>query len=89
MDKFKTVLNIAGKQTNLGFGLIALLTAGGEQIFSAVVFKCPCNELNFVYGIVFLLVPALALLLHYYRHQISRHIINIFQPSRITALNTH
>ncbi|XP_005951205.1 calcium homeostasis modulator protein 6 [Haplochromis burtoni] len=63
MDKFKTVLNIAGKQTNLGFGLIALLTAGGEQIFSAVVFKCPCNELNFVYGIVFLLVPALALLL--------------------------
>ncbi|KAL3981317.1 hypothetical protein ACER0C_017390 [Sarotherodon galilaeus] len=63
MDKFKTVLNIAGKQTNLGFGLIALLTAGGEQIFSTVVFKCPCNELNFVYGMVFLLVPALALLL--------------------------
>ncbi|KAM9424990.1 calcium homeostasis modulator protein 6 [Pholidichthys leucotaenia] len=63
MDKFKTVLNVASKQTNLSFGLVALLTAGGEQIFSSVVFKCPCNELNFLYGIVFLLVPALALLL--------------------------
>ncbi|XP_051263304.1 calcium homeostasis modulator protein 6 [Dicentrarchus labrax] len=63
MDKFKTVLNIASKQTNLGFGLVALLTAGGEQIFSSVVFKCPCNQLNFLYGMVFLLVPALALLL--------------------------
>ncbi|XP_022609030.1 protein FAM26F-like [Seriola dumerili] len=63
MDKFKTVLNIANKQTNLGFGLVALLTAGGEQIFSSAVFKCPCNEMNFLYGMVFLLVPALALLL--------------------------
>lgn len=63
MDKFKTILNIANKQTNLGFGLVALLTAGGEQIFSSAVFKCPCNDLNFLYGMVFLLVPALALLL--------------------------
>ncbi|KAM4735184.1 calcium homeostasis modulator protein 6 [Anableps anableps] len=63
MDRFKTILNIASKQTNFGFGLIALMTAGGEQIFSSVAFKCPCNELNFLYGLVFLLVPALALLL--------------------------
>ncbi|XP_053183426.1 calcium homeostasis modulator protein 6 [Scomber japonicus] len=63
MDKFKTVLNIANKKPNLGFGLVALMTAGGEQIFSSVVFKCPCSELNFLYGLVFLLVPALALLL--------------------------
>ena len=63
MDKFKTVLNIFNKQANLGFGLVALLTAGGEQIFSSVVFRCPCNELNFLYGMVFLWVPALALLL--------------------------
>ncbi|KAM4567675.1 calcium homeostasis modulator protein 6 [Fundulus diaphanus] len=63
MDKFKTILNIASKQTNLGFGLVALMTAGGEQIFSSVAFKCPCNDLNFLYGMVFLLVPALALLL--------------------------
>ncbi|XP_039972763.1 calcium homeostasis modulator protein 6-like [Xiphias gladius] len=63
MDKFKTVLNIVNKQTNLGFGLVALLTAGGEQIFSSTMFRCPCNEMNFLYGMVFLLVPALALLL--------------------------
>lgn len=63
MDKFKTVLNFANKQTNIGFGLVALLTAGGEQIFSSAVFSCPCNGLNFLYGMVFLLVPALALLL--------------------------
>ncbi|XP_070692003.1 calcium homeostasis modulator protein 6 [Pempheris klunzingeri] len=63
MDKFKTVLKIANQQTNLNLGLVALLTAGGEQIFSSVVFRCPCNELNFLYGMVFLLVPALALLL--------------------------
>ncbi|XP_062254728.1 calcium homeostasis modulator protein 6 [Platichthys flesus] len=63
MDKFRVVLNIANKQSNLGFGLLALMTAGGEQIFSSVVFSCPCNELNFIYGLVFLLVPGLALLL--------------------------
>ncbi|KAJ8290908.1 hypothetical protein GJAV_G00019080 [Gymnothorax javanicus] len=63
MDKFKTVLNIAqNQQTTLGLGLVALLTAGGEQIFSAVVFKCPCSSWNFTYGTVFLLVPALVLL---------------------------
>lgn len=63
MDKFKTVLNIAQKQqTTLGFGLVALLTAGGEQIFSAVVFRCPCSSWNFAYGTVFLLAPALVLL---------------------------
>ncbi|XP_055021081.1 calcium homeostasis modulator protein 6-like [Boleophthalmus pectinirostris] len=62
MDKFKTILNIANKQTSLSFGLVALLTAGSEQIFSSVVFQCPCNQLNFLYGFVFLLVPALALI---------------------------
>lgn len=64
MDKFKSVLTVANQQTNLCFGVVALLTAGGEQIFSSAVFRCPCSpELNFVYGMVFLLVPALALLL--------------------------
>ncbi|CAL1612209.1 unnamed protein product [Knipowitschia caucasica] len=62
MDKLNTVLNIANKNSNLGFGLVTLLTVGGEQIFSNVIFKCPCNQLNFLYGVVFLLVPALALL---------------------------
>ncbi|KAK7886061.1 hypothetical protein WMY93_025682 [Mugilogobius chulae] len=48
------------EQPGLWFG--ALVTAGGEQLFSSVVFKCPCNQLNFFYGLVFLLVPALALI---------------------------
>lgn len=59
---FKTAVAIVHKQTSMGLGLVAL-TAGGEQIFSTVVFSCPCNQLNFLYGLVFLLVPALALLL--------------------------
>ncbi|KAL0984650.1 hypothetical protein UPYG_G00144710 [Umbra pygmaea] len=63
MDKFKTVISVVEKQkSSLGFGLAALLTAGGEQIFSSVVFECPCSTWNFTYGMVFLLVPALALL---------------------------
>uniref|UniRef100_A0A4W5NZZ3 Calcium homeostasis modulator family member 6 n=1 Tax=Hucho hucho TaxID=62062 RepID=A0A4W5NZZ3_9TELE len=63
MDMFKTVLKIVQKQqTSLGFGLFALFTAGGENIFSSVVFKCPCSGWNFSYGMGFLLVPALALL---------------------------
>ncbi|KAA0702694.1 Calcium homeostasis modulator protein 6 [Triplophysa tibetana] len=64
MDKFKILLTFAQKQqTNLGFGLIALLTAGSEHIFSVFAFKCPCNDWSFVYGNVCLLVPALALLI--------------------------
>ncbi|XP_061113505.1 calcium homeostasis modulator protein 6 isoform X3 [Conger conger] len=64
MDKLKAVLSIAKtQQTTLGFGLVALLTAGGEQVFSAVVFRCPCSSWNFAYGTVFLLVPALVLLI--------------------------
>ncbi|MBN3314998.1 CAHM5 protein, partial [Atractosteus spatula] len=64
MDKFKTVLNIFQKQqATFSFGAVALLTAGGEQIFSTVVFRCPCSSMNFTYGNVFLTVPALVLLL--------------------------
>ncbi|XP_078789265.1 calcium homeostasis modulator protein 6 [Oryzias latipes] len=63
MEKFQAILKFASKQTNFGYGLVALITACGEQIFSSVAFKCPCNELNFIYGLVFLLMPALALLL--------------------------
>ncbi|KAJ8289492.1 hypothetical protein GJAV_G00001910 [Gymnothorax javanicus] len=63
MDKFRPVLAILkSNQVTLEVGLVTLLTAAGEQIFSAVVFKCPCNSWNLSYGTVFLLVPALALL---------------------------
>uniref|UniRef100_UPI00398EEDEF calcium homeostasis modulator protein 6-like n=1 Tax=Pristiophorus japonicus TaxID=55135 RepID=UPI00398EEDEF len=64
MEKFKTVLNLFLKQhATLGYGFLALATAGGEQLFSVVVFSCPCNSGNFAYSMVFLLVPALVLFL--------------------------
>lgn len=65
MEKFKVVLDLQSKHRSaLGYGLVTLLTAGGEKIFSAVVFQCPCTATwNLPYGLVFLLVPALALFL--------------------------
>ncbi|KAM6181527.1 LOW QUALITY PROTEIN: calcium homeostasis modulator protein 6 [Erethizon dorsatum] len=65
MDKFQAVLDLHLKHRSaLGYGLVTLLTAGGERIFSAVIFQCPCSAAwNLLYGLVFLLVPALALFL--------------------------
>lgn len=63
MEKFKAVLDLQSKHRSvLGYGLVTLLTAGSEKIFSVVVFQCPCSATwNLPYGLVFLLVPALAL----------------------------
>ncbi|XP_042536146.1 calcium homeostasis modulator protein 6 [Dipodomys spectabilis] len=65
MEKLKAVLDLYLKHhSTLTYGLVTLLTAGGEKIFSAVVFQCPCNATwNLPYGLVFLLVPALAFFL--------------------------
>ncbi|XP_077018832.1 calcium homeostasis modulator protein 6 [Tamandua tetradactyla] len=65
MEKFRSLLDLHLKHhSTLGYGLVTLLTAGGERIFSTVVFQCPCNaKWNLTYGLVFLLVPALALFL--------------------------
>uniref|UniRef100_A0A8C9PQD6 Calcium homeostasis modulator family member 6 n=1 Tax=Spermophilus dauricus TaxID=99837 RepID=A0A8C9PQD6_SPEDA len=65
MEKFKTVLDLHLRHSSaLGYGLVTLLTASGERIFSAVVFQCPCSATwNLPYGLVFLLVPALVLFL--------------------------
>ncbi|XP_068841603.1 calcium homeostasis modulator protein 6-like isoform X1 [Capricornis sumatraensis] len=65
MEKFREVLNLHLKYRNaLGYCLVSLLTAGGERIFSSAVFQCPCSaSWNLPYGLVFLLVPALALFL--------------------------
>ncbi|KAF3831859.1 calcium homeostasis modulator protein 6 [Mirounga angustirostris] len=65
MDKLWTVLDVHLKHhSTLGYGLVTLLTAGGERLFSTVVFQCPCSATwNLPYGLVFLLVPALALFL--------------------------
>ncbi|XP_010860267.1 PREDICTED: protein FAM26F [Bison bison bison] len=65
MEKFREVLNLHLKHRNaLGYCLVSLLTAGGERIFSTTVFQSPCSvACNLPYGLVFLLVPALALFL--------------------------
>uniref|UniRef100_A0A8C3WBJ3 Calcium homeostasis modulator family member 6 n=1 Tax=Catagonus wagneri TaxID=51154 RepID=A0A8C3WBJ3_9CETA len=65
MEKFRAVLDLHLKHHSaLGYGLVSLLTAGGERIFSTAVFQCPCSAAwNLPYGLVFLLVPALALFL--------------------------
>ncbi|XP_034966564.1 calcium homeostasis modulator protein 6-like [Zootoca vivipara] len=64
MEKFRTVFDFfLNHQKALGYGAVSLLTVGSERIFSAVVFKCPCNSWNMLYGLVFLLVPALILFL--------------------------
>ncbi|NXG54802.1 CAHM6 protein, partial [Hemiprocne comata] len=67
MDKLRGVLDFCIRhQTILGYSIVSLLTAASEQIFSSVVFKCPCNSRNVLYGSVFLLVPALILFLFGY-----------------------
>ncbi|XP_039271874.2 calcium homeostasis modulator protein 6-like isoform X2 [Styela clava] len=44
--------------------LIAMSTIGVEQIFSKVIFLCPCGNLdNRIYGLVYLVVPAVVLLI--------------------------
>ncbi|XP_051469021.1 calcium homeostasis modulator protein 6 [Apus apus] len=64
MDKLRRVLDFCIRyQIVLGYSLVSLLTAASEQIFSSVVFKCPCNSSNVLYGSVFILVPALILFL--------------------------
>ncbi|XP_037374663.1 calcium homeostasis modulator protein 6-like [Talpa occidentalis] len=65
MEKFKEVQDLKFKyRSALIYGLVTLLTASGESIFSSKVFQCPCSTTwNLPYGLVFLLVPALALFL--------------------------
>uniref|UniRef100_A0A8C6X512 Calcium homeostasis modulator family member 6 n=1 Tax=Naja naja TaxID=35670 RepID=A0A8C6X512_NAJNA len=64
MEKFRPVLDfIVNHQKILGYGAVSLLTAGSERIFSVVVFNCPCNSWNTLYGGMFLLMPALILFL--------------------------
>lgn len=50
-------------QTVLGCTTVSLLTVASEHIFSSVVFKCPCNSGNMLYGSAFLLAPAFILFL--------------------------
>ncbi|XP_044529318.1 calcium homeostasis modulator protein 6 [Gracilinanus agilis] len=63
MDKFHHVLDLFVKyHTVLGYSFLSLLTAGGERLFSSVVFQCPCLAAwNLPYSLVFLLAPAFIL----------------------------
>nr|XP_013031150.2 calcium homeostasis modulator protein 6 [Anser cygnoides] len=64
MEKLRTAMDFCIRhQKILGYSIVSLLTAASEYIFSSVVFKCPCNSWNTVYGCVFLLVPAFVLFL--------------------------
>ncbi|NWQ89565.1 CAHM6 protein, partial [Burhinus bistriatus] len=64
MDKLRGALDFCIRhQTILGYSIVSLLTAASEQIFSSVVFKCPCSSGNMLYGSVFLIVPAFILFL--------------------------
>lgn len=64
MDGFQTVLRFfTNQKATIGYSFMALLTIGGERIFSMVSFQCPCNrDQNFAYGLTFLLGPAAVLL---------------------------
>ncbi|KAM7382359.1 hypothetical protein PAMP_002090 [Pampus punctatissimus] len=64
MDNFQTVLRFfMNQKATIGYSFMALLTVGGERVFSMVSFQCPCNhDQNFAYGLTFLLGPAVVLL---------------------------
>lgn len=60
LDNIVSSLQRSGTLTN---SLIAGLTIGIQQLFSAYTFRCPCQVgRNFYYGSAFLVVPALILL---------------------------
>ncbi|XP_043919488.1 calcium homeostasis modulator protein 5-like isoform X3 [Protopterus annectens] len=64
MDAFQTVVKfLISQKTTIGYSAMALLTVGGERLFSIVAFKCPCSSQNLTYGLVFLSAPALVLLI--------------------------
>ncbi|NXI46328.1 CAHM5 protein, partial [Galbula dea] len=63
MDAFQTILKFfINQKTAIGYSFMALLTMGGERVFSLVAFRCPCSNENFRYGLVFLFSPAVVLL---------------------------
>ncbi|KAM6406859.1 calcium homeostasis modulator protein 6 [Pluvialis apricaria] len=64
MNKLHGVLDFyIRRQTIVDYTIVSLLTAASEQVFSFVVFRCPCNANNMLYGSVFLLAPAFILFL--------------------------
>ncbi|CAI9541583.1 unnamed protein product [Staurois parvus] len=55
---------LKSKESIIFNALVALLTVGGQQLFSFFAFSCPCSPTdNLRYGLAFLGVPALLLLI--------------------------
>ncbi|XP_056422349.1 calcium homeostasis modulator protein 4 [Hyla sarda] len=55
---------LRSKESIIFNALVALLTVGGQQLFSFFAFSCPCSPTeNLRYGLAFLGVPALILLI--------------------------
>ncbi|KAM4771693.1 calcium homeostasis modulator protein 4 [Rhinophrynus dorsalis] len=55
---------LKSKESIIFNALVALLTVGGQQLFSFFAFSCPCGtSKNLNYGLAFLGVPALVLLI--------------------------
>ncbi|XP_074166140.1 calcium homeostasis modulator protein 5 [Sminthopsis crassicaudata] len=64
MDGIQIIFKFLTNQKNvIGYSFMALLTLGGERLFSIVAFRCPCSTENSTYGLVFLLAPAWVLLI--------------------------
>ncbi|OXB76480.1 UNVERIFIED_CONTAM: hypothetical protein H355_014524 [Colinus virginianus] len=62
LPKWLTFLK--GKEVVIANAVIAILTIGGQQLFSFFTFSCPCHVgQNLIYGLAFLGVPALILLI--------------------------
>ncbi|KAK3513571.1 hypothetical protein QTP70_019467 [Hemibagrus guttatus] len=63
MDSLNAVVRFfTNQKTKIGYGIMAIATIGGERIFSLLSFQCPCNvKQNMVYGLTYLLGPALVL----------------------------
>ncbi|XP_005154760.1 calcium homeostasis modulator protein 4 [Melopsittacus undulatus] len=55
---------LKGKEVVIANAIIAMVTIGGQQLFSFFTFSCPCHVgQNLIYGLAFLGVPALILLI--------------------------
>ncbi|OCT78128.1 calcium homeostasis modulator protein 4 [Xenopus laevis] len=55
---------LKSKESILFNAIVAILTVGGQQLFSFFAFSCPCSPYkNLNYGLAFLGVPALVLLI--------------------------
>lgn len=63
MDSLNAIMRFfTNQKSTIGYGVMAIATIGGERLFSLFSFQCPCNsKQNFVYGLIFLLAPALVI----------------------------